>query len=233
MNRPYILLFISLCFLCHTKLLVAQDNGEDDVGAWWMVFGTHQFAEKWSLHTEIQYRTYEFGQNFNQLLLRTGVNYHFTDNASVTFGYGYIATDPTFIEPEQTEDTFEHRIFEQLAYKKQLGKFTLSHRYRLEQRFLNAPKRPSKTEHRARYLLRVTYPINQKWFITAYDEIFINLQKPLFGQNRLYGALGRNISPSISVQIGYLKNHFDNAHYDRFQLGVWITTNLKKDLNEP
>ena len=75
--------------------LFAQETGEDDWGAWAMYFGTNKVSDELSIHTEVQYRTYEFGSNFNQLLLRTGLNYHFSDRATATFGYGYISTDPT------------------------------------------------------------------------------------------------------------------------------------------
>ena len=83
-----------------------------------------------------------------------------------------------------------------------------------------------------RYLLRVTYPINEQWFLTAYDELFINLQEPIFGQNRLYGAIGYNFSKNVSTQVGYLKNHFTGVNYDRFQIGFWIDTDFRKKGNE-
>ena len=208
--------------------LQAQDNGEDDLGSWLMYFGTNQIADKWSIHTELQYRTYEVLSNFNQLLPRVGVNYHISDKASVTLGYAYIPTDPTFTEPDGEENVTENRIFQQFVLKNNVGKFKFSHRYRLEQRFIDNPITGNDTQHRARYLLRVTYPLNETWFLTAYDEVFINLQEPLFGQNRLYGAVGYNASKKVSLQFGYLKNHFTGRNFDRLQLGVWWKTDLRK-----
>ncbi|MEZ4817996.1 MAG: DUF2490 domain-containing protein [Flavobacteriaceae bacterium] len=206
----------------------SQDNGEDKLGSWFMLFAKHKVSEKLSIHSEIQYRTYEFGSNLNQLLLRAGLNYHFSENATTTIGYGYIPTDATFTEIEGEKKTIEHRIYEELSLKNSLWKFSLNHRYRLEHRFLDNPVTGNDTQHRLRYLLRITYPVTEQWFLTTYDEVFINLQEPIFGQNRLYGAVGYKFSKDITTQVGYMKNHFTGANFDRFQLGVWINTDLTK-----
>jgi len=212
--------------------LKSQETGENNFGSWFMLFAKHKVSEKFSIHSEIQYRTYEFGSNFNQLLLRAGLNYHFATNATATVGYGYIATDGTFVEMEGEENSVENRIYEEFSLNNSVGKFKFGHRYRLEQRFINNPLTGNDTQHRMRYLLRVTYPINEQWFLTAYDELFINLQEPIFGQNRLYGAIGYNFSKNVSTQVGYLKNHFTGVNYDRFQIGFWIDTDFRKKGNE-
>ena len=225
MKKAYLLLIISILT---TTLFYAQDRGEKRLGSWGMLFTNNKLSEKFSLHAEVQYRTYEFGQNFNQLLLRTALNYDFSEKATASFGYGYITTDGTFEEPQGEENTTEHRIYEQFVLRNNLGKFKFSHRYRLEQRFIDRPQGNNTTEHRARYFLRVTYPLNDTWFLTAYDEVFINLQNDFFGQNRLYGALGYNFSPKLSTQVGYLKNDFSVDTFDRFQVAVFIKTDLRK-----
>ncbi len=206
---------------------VAQDSGEDKLGSWHMYFGTNRVSERLSIHTEAQARYYEQLKNFNQLLLRTGLNYHINPNAIATFGYGFIATDGTFEEiPGETESK-EHRIFEQFILKNKVSNVAFEHRYRLEQRFLDFGNRTD-TQHRARYRLQVTVPLTQVAFLNFYDEIFINLQNEVFGQNRLYGAIGFHVFKNTSLQVGYLKNHFRSAHFDRLQIAVFINTDLRK-----
>ena len=65
----------------------AQQPGEDEMGAWYMYFGTNKISERLSIHTEAQFRFYETTSNFNQMLLRTGLNYHIDPNAIATGGY--------------------------------------------------------------------------------------------------------------------------------------------------
>lgn len=219
----------------------AQQIGDDKLGTWHMYFGTNRVSEKLSIHTEGQLRYYEQAENFNQLLLRTGLNYHINPVAIATFGYGYISTDPTFEDfrllggDAIVEDSriIEHRIFEQLILKNTVGQFKFEHRYRLEQRFINDSDFVGKdTQHRARYRLQVTLPLTDIFFLNVYDEIFLNLQDRVFGQNRLYAALGVNVTENLSVQAGYLKNHFPSANFDRLQIGVFFNTDLRKKTKE-
>jgi len=209
----------------------AQDNGENRLGTWHMYFGTNQVSEKLSIHTEAQVRYFEQAKNFNQLLLRTGLNYHISPNAIATFGYGHITTDGTYEDFPDEVNSKEHRIFQQFILKNKVSNVAFEHRYRLEQRFIDFGNR-NDTQHRARYRLQVTVPLSKVVFLNFYDEVFINLQNEVFGQNRLYGALGFNVFKNTSLQVGYLKNHFRSAHYDRLQVGVIFNTDLRKKPKE-
>ncbi len=215
-----------ILILIPSFVLIAQETGENQLGSWYMYFGTNKVAEQWSIHTEAQLRHYENSKNFNQLLLRTGLNYHINTNAIATVGYGYITTDSTFEEFPDETNAKEHRIFEQFILKNKVGKFKFEHRYRLEQRFLDFGDRTD-TQHRARYRLQITLPLTDIFFLNFYDEIFLNLQDEVFGQNRLYGALGVNVTENLSAQVGYLKNHFPSANFDRLQIGVFYNPDLR------
>ncbi|WP_291962138.1 DUF2490 domain-containing protein [Maribacter sp.] len=230
--------FTLLVLLATINQINAQsgDTGEDDFGSWFMYFGTNKIADKWSIHTEAQFRYYEMASNFNQLLLRTGINYHINTNAIATLGYGFIETDPTFSDFDVIEgdalinnnSISEHRIFEQFILKNKVWEFNFEHRYRLEQRFVqNNFTGESNTLHRARYRIQMTLPLTDIFFLNFYDEIFINLQDSAFGQNRAYAALGVNVTEDLSMQFGYLKNHFTGANYDRLQIGVFYNTDLR------
>ena len=76
--------------------------------------------------------------------------------------------------------------------------------------------------------MQVTLPLTDIFFLNFYDEIFINLQNEAFGQNRLYGALGINITENLSIQAGYLKNHFTDTNFDRLQFGIMYNPDLRK-----
>ena len=208
-----------------SMVLNAQRPGEDDLGAWYMYFGTNKVSERFSIHTEAQFRYYETTSNFNQLLLRTGVNYHINPDAIATVGYGFINTDNTFGDFAFETDTNEHRIFEQFILKNKVWEFLFEHRYRLEQRFLDMGN-GNVTKHRARYRFQVTLPLTDTFYFNFYDELFINLQDELFGQNRLYGALGVNITENTSIQVGYMRNQFTNAVYDRLQVALFYNPDL-------
>nr|WP_297785703.1 DUF2490 domain-containing protein [uncultured Allomuricauda sp.] len=209
----------------------AQQPGEDEMGSWFMYFGMNKVSERLSVHTEAQFRFYETTNNFNQMLLRTGLNYHISENAIATGGYAFIDTDNTFFEFDGEINSKEHRVFEQFILKNKVWEFLFEHRYRLEQRFLDFG-RTTETQHRARYRIQMTLPLTNTFFLNFYDELFINLQDDLFGQNRLYGAVGVNITENSSVQLGYLRNQFANAVYDRLQFAVFYNPDLRGLFNK-
>ncbi|UJH67744.1 DUF2490 domain-containing protein [Allomuricauda sp. SCSIO 65647] len=220
-------------WLLATVGLYAQNTGEDELGAWYMYFGMNRISERFSIHTEAQFRFYETTDSFNQLLLRTGLNYHINPNAIVTGGYAFIDTDPTFESDEiLINNISEHRIFQQFIMTNKVWELLFEHRYRLEQRFItieneNSPFFERNTEHRARYRLQVMLPLTDTFFLNFYDEIFINLQNSIFDQNRLYFAGGVHVTENASLQVGFLKNHFNNRNFDRLQIGFFYNPDLR------
>lgn len=207
--------------------LKAQQTGEDTWGAWYQYFGMNRISDRLSIHTEAQFRYFETLSNFNQMLLRTGLNYHINEKAIATLGYAYIDTDPTFSDSEDLlNDIKEHRIFQQFLLYNSVWEFRFEHRYRLEQRFLDFDG-ISDTQHRARYRLQLTLPLTNTFFLNFYDEIFINLQDEPFDQNRLYAALGIRITENSSLQLGYLKNHFRRTNFDRLQVAFFYNPDLR------
>ena len=227
-----LLLTLLMLLAFGSERLYGQQTGEDELGAWYMYFGMNRFAERWSLHTEAQWRFYEWDRNFNQLLLRTGINYHINDKAIATLGYAYIDTDPTFENSAEPDTPFignqisENRIFQQFILMNQVSELRFEHRYRMEQRFISF-QGANQTLHRARYRLQLTLPLTDTFFVNAYDEIFLNLQGEVFDQNRLYVALGVRITENSSIQVGYLKNHFRTLNFDRLQFALFFNPDLR------
>ena len=120
---------------------------ESDLGNWLIYIGNKKVNEKWSIHNEIQYRNYEFAGDLEQLLLRTGVGYNLDNTTNLLLGYGYIKSE-NYINNSHKETVNEHRIFQQLTTKQNIGIFKISHRYRFEQRFVE-----SNFKMRLRYFL--------------------------------------------------------------------------------
>ncbi|MFT4761391.1 MAG: long-subunit fatty acid transport protein [Paraglaciecola sp.] len=206
--------------------LLAQQN---EFGNWLMYFGTNRISDDWSIHSEIQYRNHTVQPtNIEQLLLRTGVNYHLNDNAIVTFGYGYIASYDFESEQKAPEST-EHRLFQQLILINKLGRIKFEHRYRLEQRWVNSDYR-----NRLRYRLMVFIPINKPTitkgtlFLAIYDEIFMNTEQTFFDRNRLYGALGYQFSKMVQVQVGYLYQRVNAFGKSYLQFGVVVNPDFRE-----
>lgn len=235
-GKYWLSISLLLLFGFFQNTVSGQETGEERLGAWYMYFGTHRLSERLSFHNEAQFRYYDLGGKFNQLLLRAGVNYHGKPGNLYTIGFAYIDTD-SFEEPpppqpgaEQGRNTPEHRLFEQYINRHKLGSLLAEHRFRLEQRFLMLGD-TRETEHRTRYRLQLTKPLNEYFFLNFYDELFVNLHEEWFGQNRFYLALGRHLNKNVSVQAGYLRNDFSSLTFHRLQVGIFWNADLRKKTN--
>lgn len=225
-----ILSVFALAFIS-TPLLAQQ---EDEFGNWLMYFGTNRISDDWSIHSEIQYRNHTIEPvNIEQLLLRTGVNYHLKDNAIVTFGYGYIASHD-FESEQKAPESKENRLFQQLILTNKLGRLKFEHRYRFEQRWVN---RNDETNYRSRlrYRLMLFLPLNKPTittgtlFLGIYDEIFMNTKQTYFDRNRLYAALGYQINKQMQVQVGYLYQTVNAFSKSYLQVGFVFNPDFRKE----
>ena len=94
--------------------------------AWIMYFGDHKLSDKWGVHLEGQWRRSDLGVNWQQLLLRPGVNYHAGKNIMLTLGYGYVRTYPYGDYPALVAFP-EHRVYQQALVRQPVGRATLQH----------------------------------------------------------------------------------------------------------
>ena len=206
---------------------IKGQNSEENLGNWFMYFGTHKLSEKYSLHYETQLRNYELVSNFNQLLPRVGLNYHIDKNTSLTAGYAFIPTQNVFDQGWGEEMVAENRIWEQFILKNVVNRMKIRHRYRLEQRWVKLGEETT-YKNRARYMLSVKLPISKNedspLFISLYDEIFLNISDNPFDQNRLFAALGYQFNKQMNFQVGYLRHRSGNLNLNRLQLAVFLNT---------
>jgi len=182
---------------------------------WIQAFNTIRLDKKWSLHLEYQWRREKGLKNWQQSLFRVGANRKLNEQVTVHLGYGWIETFPYGDFPIASAGTFpEHRIYEQISFKQPIKKWTLTHRFRVEQRWLGRvqPGTDRKIEawtflHRFRYQFRTQFAITAKWYAVAADEIFIgagkNVGVNIFDQNRIFLLAGYKLNQTISIEAGY------------------------------
>ena len=197
-------------------------NTKETIG-WYNLFTTTKLKGKFGLHAEYQWRREKIITNWQQSLLRVGINYQ--PNARVLFrlGYAWIETFPYGEIPINGlgRDFTEHRIFEmiQLSHKESIIGF--SHRFMLEQRFVGryssagiAREDEFPLLNRLRYLIRLQVPLAGKEikdrtpYMAAYDEVFIgfgkNVSANIFDQNRIGILLGYRLNKQLRIEAGFL-----------------------------
>jgi hypothetical protein len=193
-----------------------------DFGNWLIYIGNNKLNSKWNIHNEVQYRNYNKIGDLEQLLIRTGLGYTFNDKKNnVLLGYGYILSENYISNSDNKATINEHRIFQQFTASQTFGKVKLSHRYRFEQRFVE-----SNFKMRLRYFLSLNIPINimqnNKYYLSAYNEIFLNTKTSVFDRNRLYGGIGYNINRAIRIEVGYMNQFFERSNRDQLNIITFV-----------
>lgn len=245
-------LFILSIVLLFSSTFFGQKNSSTQEHAWAMYTGNHRLSEKWGLHTEYQFRRADGFNDWQQSLLRLGVDYYANPSLQLTAGYGLINSFAYGDQPIAHEIT-EHRIWEQAILKNKVGRVEIQHRYRLEQRFIeNWLKKSDITfqldgfvfRQRVRYRFLATIPLSRKsldnntLFLSVYDEPFlgfgVGIGKNILDQNRLYIALGWRFTKDFNVQLGYLNqyivksNGVDQEKNHTLQIGLTYNLDFRK-----
>lgn len=190
---------------------------------WYGFFGTFKVAEKYSIHSEYQWRRVNYISDKQQNLLRVGLNYQANPKVQLRLGYAWVETYPygEYAINAQGKDFTEHRIFQMVTLNDKISKFELSHRFMLEQRFVGRYSQPGLTVedeyvymNRIRYMFRIQMPLigtemkNHTPYIAAYDEVLIgfgkNVNENIFDQNRLGLLLGYRFDNNFRIEAGYL-----------------------------
>ena len=158
----------------------AQEDHEDQLGAWYIYNGTLRFSDKWSLFTDGQLRLWEPAWNLEEILLRAAGHYDITPKLMV--GLGYLHTNVWESDEPVNAGRIrsENRIYQQLAYRHNIGHPILEHRFRYEQRWLDTFANDIEFATRLRYRIQLTIPLNNPTlkpgtnFVNIYNEFFIN-----------------------------------------------------------
>ena len=209
-----------------------SQSPQGTIGNWLMFFNQTRLNERWSIHAEAQYRSYEITPNTEQLLLRGGINYHIGNSAFASIGYAHVTNYAYDKDLLQGVQVAENRLWQQFLMRNTLGRISFEHRYRLEQRWLNGNQ--DLYLDRIRYLLRATIPINKSKieaktiFVSFYDEIFIHFNNKPFDRNRLYGAVGYQFTPLFNIQLGYLAQTVNTTTKSYLQIAVFCNLDFRK-----
>jgi hypothetical protein len=220
MHLKYKIIF-GLTFMLSTAFAQKTIHGQ---AVWVAYTGQYKFTKKFSTHLEVQWRgDANFEQN-KQNLFRFGGIYHLNKKTTLSAGYGLIKT----FKPSLNDFFTENRAWEQIQYNHNWNenKNTMSHRFRLEQRFvdnivLNSDDdvvvEATNYQNRLRYLNRNLFHLfnfnnnRNKAYAILQDELFFNLgdnklNANFFDQNRFLAGFGINYENTIRLEIGYL-NH--------------------------
>lgn len=211
-----------LLLVVFTTSIYGQNPKENEWGSWIVIYGTHKISNQFNIITEGRLHDYNILRELDNRFIRVGLNYLLGTNASLTGGYVH-----QYSETLSKAPVSENRLYEEVTLKNKIDKLAISHRYRIEHRWINTLENTN-LFHRFRYRIQLIHSLSGDFYIKLFDELFINFQNSLFNQNRLHFGFGYALGPNFKLEIGYLKNHFSSEHYDRLRLGIVFNTDLRR-----
>lgn len=168
---------------------------------WALVSLTKTVAVDWRVSVDVAPRWERDASDYSRTVLRAQIARVF--GTRTVLGFGYEFTEPASLVTRQ-----EHRIWQQVQVQQRVGAWTLSHRGRLEERWLRfAPS----TVVRTRYQFRAAHPIahSRRWSWLVLDEVLYTLRGTRLGpaqgfdRHRIGGGVARALSDHITVEGGY------------------------------
>ncbi|WP_166920087.1 DUF2490 domain-containing protein [Flavobacterium poyangense] len=223
-----IVFFLSLT----SPFLQAQTKTDQQTLTWIRYYNIFPLSEKWSIHSELDNRSFVNPIHENLFVLRMQGRYRTNKIIDLGGGFAYFNVntqdphfDPNFSVPE-------YRGQQDITFINDIAKITFHNRFQIEERFM---QKANKTEllddfsfsWRFRYRLQSTFTLWEKEKRslkgTISDEILLNYGKDnkrnTFDQNRIYAALRYHFNPNIGLELGYMKSFQRRASgvdfYDR------------------
>lgn len=222
------MLFLSLT----SPFLQAQKKTDQQTLTWIRYYNIFPLTEKWSIHSELDNRSFVNPIHENLFVVRVQGRYRANKTIDLGGGFAYFNVntqdpriDPNFSVPE-------YRGQQDITLINDIAKITFHNRFQIEERFMQKASRTELLDDfsfswRFRYRLQSTFTLWEKdkrnLKGTISDEILLNYGKDnkrnTFDQNRIYAALRYHFNPNIGLELGYMKSFQRRASgvdfYDR------------------
>jgi hypothetical protein len=256
--KIHLFLFAALVSLLSSPVFAQNNriNTYENVG-WYNTFITAKLPKNFGIHGEYQWRRTDFGDKWQQSLLRTGINYNVNSRVQFRLGYGWIETFAYGDIPLNAfgKNFTEHRIFQMMQLSNKEGRVEFSHRFMLEQRFVgkyalatDVKEREFVYMNRMRYMFRAQIPFRGKdigvktAYAAVYDEVFLgfgtHVNANVFDQNRFGALIGYRFNSTVKLEAGYfnqilqLGRQVDGKNVFQHNTGFIINAYLGLDFSE-
>jgi len=197
---PAALVVVSL-----TSTRPARAQSSDDTQLWLTATTSGALVGPWRASAEVHARVVDDLQHYQRTVLRLQGGRALAPRLTAWFGFEeswpYAARIPG-----------EVRLWQQLVYARPAGGWLLTHRGRLEERFIEGTDR---MVPRLRYGLRATRPFRARgtWGVIAGAEVLIQLRDAALGpheypagldRDRVQAGLTRRVSRAVSIEPSYI-----------------------------
>lgn len=132
-------------------------------------------------------------------------NTNLSFSASISYNYEHLTPNASYFQ--------EWRPWQQIIFKHNpiVYKGRISHRFRLEERFIKNQENPYRLSERLRYQISYVIPLNGKvldvheFYINVYNEFYFSLSEPrnkFYSENWMFAGVGYRTEKKGNIEIG-------------------------------
>ena len=242
--RKYIKIVLLFCVI---QLVNAQEQKVSHSSSWNSFVPKVKIDSSFFVTSEFHFRRTNFLKDWEQFVIRPAI--HFKNNKAYDFalGYSYIR-NYSFAYFSSPINSNEHNIWQQVQLNHWQGKINFTHRFRLEERFIDNIEQNidgsysiygDNYSNRFRYRITLSRPIikikeEKIVYMKIFNEFFINMEEGIrpksFNQNWFYVGVGYPITSKLNLDIGY-HNIGLKSGSDRFITNNILQTTISYTIN--
>lgn len=227
-------------------LLISPVFGQKEVltsdQVWIQSYHEGRISGKWTVLLDAGFRWRDGVGDKLAYIVRGGVGYSLSPNLRFGGGFAFMG-----VYGEKQIIRHEYRPYQELLVKDQLGKLTISHRFRVEERIFKDEVLDLATvdfNFRFRYAVMLGIPLanlsskdpNRRLILNLGDEIFLNAGKEIshriFDQNRLIISPTLQWSKDLGISLTYNSQFGTTTDPDIFLKSnvIWLQVRYNLDL---
>ncbi|MDN5476915.1 MAG: DUF2490 domain-containing protein [Chryseobacterium sp.] len=181
-------------------------QSRDKYNMWFQYLMSAKLTDKSTLTALSQYRSFDLAYDTRLFLVSAYVDYEVANEVKPAAGFMFLVLD-SYKSDNSKKERYEKRPFQQVTLGGNIGRTSVSHRFRVEERFIS---NPDEFIVRLRYLISLRIPFNkagekEKLYGILKNELRMNVVKEdPFDSNRLTAGLGIKVGKNSAVEVAFI-----------------------------
>lgn len=184
----------------------AKAQSRDSYNMWFQYLMSAKLTDKSTLTALSQYRSFDLAYDTRLFLVSAYVDYEVANEVKPAAGFMFLILD-SYKSDNSKKERYEKRPFQQVTLGGNIGRTSVSHRFRVEERFIS---NPNDFIVRLRYLISLRIPFNragekEKLYGILKNELRMNVVKEdPFDSNRLTAGLGIKVGKNSAIEVAFI-----------------------------
>ena len=202
---------------------------ENQPGTWMVISVNSKLNDRWRVPVVGILKHQNMLDDYGFAFVRTGASFQISERSSVLGGMAFLNSN-SYDDLEGDTNSSQVWYYGEYSLKIPFGRTSVSQRLRIENRRTINTVNPN-INNRFRYRLQFTRSLGNAFYFKSFNELFLQLEDSSFNQNRFYIGVGKHLTPSSRIDIGYFNQYLNKVDHHMVRLVFSINLDFtKKDL---